>query len=214
MAGGFTIDLTPLKAMHEVVKSSEFRREVARAGAQEAVQQVEMAFRTGGAHYGDPWAPRSKRTMQAVGAASTGARTAQAKAAKFQREAIEQDYASVWLTGNKREKAEAKAEKAREKAREWRGKARKASADAAAGKPILVDTGTLRKSFFVEDAGGDAFSVATPVPYAKYHEYGTKKMPSRPVMPIDPQGNPRGGKVEAAIKRAMETAAKRALGMK
>ena len=66
--GGFTIDLTPLKAMHEVVKSSEFRREVARAGAQEAVQQVEMAFRTGGAHYGDPWAPRSTSTAKALSA--------------------------------------------------------------------------------------------------------------------------------------------------
>ena len=159
--GGFTIDLTPLKAMHEVVKSSEFRREVARAGAQEAVQQVEMAFRTGGAHYGDPWAPRSTSTAKA-------------------------------LSARKRKK---------------NGKLGKARTP----KPLLVDTGTLRKSFFVEDAGGDAFSVATPVPYAKYHEYSTSKMPARPVMPTDAAGNPRGAKVETAIKRAIKARAKQVL---
>ena len=59
-------------------------------------------------------------------------------------------------------------------------------------KPLFVSTGTLKKSFFVDGAGNDSVAVATPVPYAKYHEYGTSKMPARPVMPIDPQGNPRG----------------------
>lgn len=154
MAGGFTIDLTPLKVAQEVVKSIEFRREVSRAGAQAAVQQVDLAFRTGGSHYGDPWEPRSTSTAKA-------------------------------LSARKRKK---------------NGKLGKARTP----KPLLVDTGTLRKSFFVSHAGGDAFSVATPVPYAKYHEYSTSKMPARPVMPIDAAGNPRGAKVETAIKRAME----------
>lgn len=79
-------------------------------------------------------------------------------------------------------------------------------------KPLLVSTGTLKKSFFVVESGG-SFAVATPVGYAKYHEFGTSKMPARPVMPIDASGNPRGGKVESAIKRAMEQRAKQMLGM-
>jgi len=161
---GFTIDLSPLKAKLKVVESSGFKRAVAQAAAQAALNQVGIAFETQGAHYGKAWAPRAASTTAA-------------------------------LSARKRKK---------------NGKLGKARTP----KPLLVSTGTLKKSFFVDGSGGDAVAVATPVPYAKYHEYGTKKMPSRPVMPIDPQGNPRGGKVEAAIKRAMETAAKQALGMK
>ena len=132
-----------------------------------------------------------------------------AKAAKFRREAVEQDYATVWLSGKKKERAAAKAEKARAKAKEWRGKARKAAADAVATTPILVSTGTLRKSFFAKDG-----AVATSVAYAVHHEFGTMHMDPRPVMPFDQEGNPRSPAVEKAVQRAMENMAKRVLGGK
>lgn len=203
----FTIDLSPLKARLELAKSPAFARAVEEEGARAAADQVAIAFRTEGAHYGGKWAPRAKRTDQRIGAADSKATAARAKERKFRREAVEQDYATVWLSGKKKERAAAKAEKARAKAKEWRGKARKAAADAVASTPILVSTGTLRKSFFA--TGG---AVATSVAYAKYHEFGTSRMPARPVMPFDPEGNPRGGKVGPAVQRAMENMAKRVLG--
>lgn len=207
MGKPFTIDLSQLKARRDAVRSESFRGAVEAAGARAAADQVAIAFRTEGAHYGVKWAPRAKRTEQRVGAADSKAAAARAKAAKFRREAVERDYAAVWLSGKKGEKAAARAVKARAKAREWRGKARKAAADAAAGKPILVDTGTLRKSFFAQ--GGN---VATPVAYAEYHEFGTMRMPARPVMPFDEAGNPRGEKAGGAVLRAMEDVARRVLG--
>ena len=172
--------------------------------------EVAIAFRTEGAHYGEKWAPRKKGTEQRIGAADAKATAARAKAAKFRREAVEQDYATVWLSGKKKERAAAKAEKARAKAKEWRGKARKAAADAVATTPILVSTGTLRKSFFAKDG-----AVATSVAYAVYHEFGIPgKMDPRPVMPFDQEGNPRSPAVEKAVQRAMENMAQRVLGGK
>lgn len=162
---GFTIDLSPLKAKLKVVESAAFKRSVARSAAQAALGQVEKAFRTEGAHYGEPWVPRAESTIKT-------------------------------LTARKRKK------------NGKLGNARKP-------KKLLVSSGTLRKSFYVEDSGADSFSIATPVRYAKYHEYGTQKMPSRPVMPIDPVlGKPRGEKVERAIREAVEARVKLALGMK
>ena len=205
----FTIDLSPMKARLELAKSPAFARAVEEEGARAAVDQVALAFRTEGAHYGEKWAPRKEGTDRRIGAADSKATAARAKAAKFRREAVEQDYATVWLSGKKRERAAAKAEKARAKAKEWRGKARKAAADAVASTPILVSTGTLRKSFFAKDG-----AVATSVAYAVHHEFGTVHMDPRPVMPFDEKGNPRGDKVGPAVQRAMENMAKRVLGGK
>ena len=68
------------------------------------------------------------------------------------------------------------------------------------------------RRFFVADGGGDAFAVATPVRYAKYHETGTSEMPARPVMPFDKDGNPRSPAVERAVRRAMEARIQSLLG--
>ena len=156
----FTIDVSPLKAKQSLLGWLAFA--AARSGANAAVQQVGLAFRTEGAHYGAKWAPRKASTVKALSA--------------------------------RRRKKNGKLGKAR------------------TPKPILRDTGTLMKSFFVADGGGDAFAVATPVRYAKYHESGTSKMPARPVMPFDKDGNPRSPAVERAVRRAMEARIQSLLG--
>ncbi|MBQ6924530.1 MAG: phage virion morphogenesis protein [Kiritimatiellae bacterium] len=162
MAKLFTIDVSPLKAKLRAIGSVAAARMAARSGANAAVQQVGLAFRTEGAHYGAKWAPRKASTVKALSA--------------------------------RRRKKNGKLGKAR------------------TPKPILRDTGTLKKSFFVADGGGDSFAVATPVRYAKYHESGTSKMPARPVMPFDKDGNPRSSAVERAVRRAMEARIQSLLG--
>ncbi len=162
MAKLFTIDVSPLRAKLRAIGSVAAARMAARSGANAAVQQVGLAFRTEGAHYGAKWAPRKASTVKALSA--------------------------------RRRKKNGKLGKAR------------------TPKPILRDTGTLMKSFFVADGGGDAFAVATPVRYAKYHESGTSKMPARPVMPFDKDGNPRSPAVERAVRRAMEARIQSLLG--
>jgi phage gpG-like protein len=61
------------------------------------------------------------------------------------------------------------------------------------GRPTLSLTGTLRKSLYWTGSGlgqGGIFEatptfvrVGTEIPYAKYHQYGTGKMPKRAFMP-------------------------------
>lgn len=58
---------------------------------------------------------------------------------------------------------------------------------ARTGKPLLVDTGTLKKSFFVAGNGKGAV-LGTPVKYAAHHQYGTKGIPARPFLPVTEQG--------------------------
>lgn len=160
----FTIDVSPLRAKLRAIGSVAAARMAARSGANAAVQQVGLAFRTEGAHYGAKWAPRKASTVKALSA--------------------------------RRRKKNGKLGKAR------------------TPKPILRDTGTLMKSFFVADGGGDSFAVATPVRYAKYHEHGVPKnnLDPRPVMPFDKDGNPRSAAVERAIRRAMEARIQSLLG--
>lgn len=47
------------------------------------------------------------------------------------------------------------------------------------GGQILVDTGTLRGSIDHAVHGSDSVEIGTRVHYGKYHQLGTKKMPSR-----------------------------------
>ena len=147
------IGVEGVKARLERMKSAAFRRAVEEEGARAAADQVALAFRTEGAHYGEKWAPRKESTLRK-------------------------------LTARKRKK---------------NGKPGKARTP----KPLLRDTGTLSKSFFAKGS-----AVATPVEYAVYHEFGTKNMKARPVMPFDKDGKPRSPAVERAVLRAMEAAAR------
>jgi len=49
--------------------------------------------------------------------------------------------------------------------------------------PILVDSGTLRRSIH-ENYSHNHAEVATPMKYAKYLQFGTRKMPARPFLVV------------------------------
>jgi HK97 gp10 family phage protein len=52
------------------------------------------------------------------------------------------------------------------------------------GKPILVDTGRLRRDVTQMDIKliGNVVRVTVATPYAKYHQFGTSKMPKRTIL--------------------------------
>lgn len=51
-----------------------------------------------------------------------------------------------------------------------------------AARPILVRTGTLRKGTRIKNIKDDEGTIANEVDYAKYHQFGTKKIPQRVVL--------------------------------
>ena len=57
----------------------------------------------------------------------------------------------------------------------------------AGSTKILQDKGILRLSFLA-NVSNEGFSITTGVPYAKWHQEGTSKMPARPFMPIGKNG--------------------------
>jgi HK97 gp10 family phage protein len=52
------------------------------------------------------------------------------------------------------------------------------------GKPILVDTGRLRRDVSRLEVRmvGNVLRVTVVTPYAKYHQFGTSKMPKRTIL--------------------------------
>ena len=57
------------------------------------------------------------------------------------------------------------------------------------GEQLLVATGALRASLTGEGSGETTeleLRFGTDVPYARFHQYGTSKMPARPFMGIPP----------------------------
>ncbi|MGI5868672.1 MAG: hypothetical protein ACOX9C_04400 [Kiritimatiellia bacterium] len=102
-------------------------------------------------------------------------------------------------------------------------KARKRAAKKRGAAKPLIDTGTLMKSFSIEDAGPDGATLASDTAankgrqYAAYHQHGTKKMPARPFVPAvggynevaKPTDKARR-RLETAMKRALAAAARRA----
>ena len=56
------------------------------------------------------------------------------------------------------------------------------------GHPLLIRSGNLRQSITWRFNGDDAVVVGSPAKYARYHQFGTKRMPARPFFPFDEQG--------------------------
>ena len=56
------------------------------------------------------------------------------------------------------------------------------------GHPLLIKSGTLRKSFQWRLDGSDAVVVGTDREYAPYLQFGTKHMPARPFFPVTQYG--------------------------
>ena len=66
-----------------------------------------------------------------------------------------------------------------------RARRRKISGSSGFGTKILWDTGRLRNSYInspIVHVEGNTMRWGTDVPYAKYHETGTRWMPARPVV--------------------------------
>lgn len=55
--------------------------------------------------------------------------------------------------------------------------------------PLLQKELLMRKSIAKKIVGNDTVVIGTPQEYIKYHQFGTKYMPARPVFPIDQNGN-------------------------
>jgi phage gpG-like protein len=57
------------------------------------------------------------------------------------------------------------------------------------GKPILVDTGKLRSDVRHPDTKllGKKLTISVKTPYAKYHQFGTSRMPKRTILVAPPK---------------------------
>ena len=65
---------------------------------------------------------------------------------------------------------------------------------------LMIDTGNLMGSFSVVSSG-KGWKIVSSANYAPYHQFGTSKMPARPMLPFDKQGN-----LLDAAKEDVETA--------
>jgi phage gpG-like protein len=64
---------------------------------------------------------------------------------------------------------------------------RKRETRGSQGKPILFRTGRLKQSFLegpehIEESDGQTLTFGSRVPYAIFHQLGTRKMPARPIL--------------------------------
>lgn len=82
------------------------------------------------------------------------------------------------------------------------------------GMPILVATGELRHSLVdeggfgaIEEVSSMGLTYGTQVPYARYHQFGTGRMPARPVLAMDEAARQgMGERLTMYMKRAVEGA--------
>ena len=178
---GFTLDATSLRAAVAGVKSAALRDAILHAAASAVRGMAEASFRNPSLRV-ETWPPLSDRTVRALGSASKAATAARGKARE-------------WAGKAETAKTDKAREKALSKAREWKRKSRSAGRAWAAGhkagavsRPPLVDTGNLMSSFTVGQSG-EGYKVFSSAPYAEYHQFGTSRMPRRPMLPFDKAGN-------------------------
>jgi len=55
--------------------------------------------------------------------------------------------------------------------------------------PLLQKSGLMKQGIDKKLVGNDTVIIGTPQEYIKYHQFGTKHMPARPVFPVDQGGN-------------------------
>lgn len=72
-----------------------------------------------------------------------------------------------------------------------------------AGARILQDTGVLRNSITTQLLSSHAVAVGTRMEYAKFHQFGTRKMPARPMLGLSAEGR---REVETTLSRALASA--------
>ena len=56
-------------------------------------------------------------------------------------------------------------------------------------RPLLQKSRVMMRDIDKKIKGNDTVVIFTPHEYIKYHQFGTKHMPARPVFPIDKLGN-------------------------
>lgn len=86
---------------------------------------------------------------------------------------------------------------------------RKGNADPS--RPLLQKSGVMKRDLSARLEGDDTVVVGTPHEYIRYHQFGTRRMPARPVLPLDRHGNllPETmrkvmGKVKKAFREELE----------
>ena len=57
------------------------------------------------------------------------------------------------------------------------------------GRPLLHKSGVMKRDLAFRLVGDDTVVIGTPHEYLKFHQFGTKHMPARPVLPLDAHGN-------------------------
>ncbi|WP_163556140.1 phage virion morphogenesis protein [Helicobacter suis] len=73
-------------------------------------------------------------------------------------------------------------------------------------KPILERSGLMRSAVRV-DIEGNSITARANVPYAQYHQLGTRQMPQRRFLPFNDQGRP-SPTLENEIKQILEPTGK------
>lgn len=94
------------------------------------------------------------------------------------------------------------------------------------GYPLLKFSGALEGSLTNESdpktvniVSKESLTIGTTVPYGKFHQYGTRKMPMRPILFVDPSttvwaGSPAFSRRNAAWAKAINNYVLRSLGIK
>lgn len=139
-----------------------------------------------------PWPPLAESTLRHVGTAGKGVKEARDKARAWRAKAAEIAKGGAGLTGKKLERALQRSAAALRKSKEWKGKAKAKAAKAVSGKKMLYESGTLFRSIV---ASGPR--VVSDRDYAVFHQFGTRKMPARPFVPVRNDGT----LVEKAARR-------------
>lgn len=71
---------------------------------------------------------------------------------------------------------------------------------------ILQDTGALRNSFHRKQLSSSQVTVGPAVPYARFHQSGTRYMPARKMVPDDGLPTSWSERINAVARRAMALA--------
>ncbi len=150
------------------VADSEVRMKISQRLGAAAMKQLNDEFRQERDPYGKAWAPLSStnRRIAAHAEKLSKAEASLGRAQKFSAKLrANTSYAGTNVASIREEKATARVDKLRKK-----------------HPLILQDTGRMRNSFSAQPTS-TGFQVVTSVDYAKYHQYGTKHMPRRQLIP-------------------------------
>ena len=156
--------LRKLQQRIEGMNSPRFRTNMAKACGAAALKQLMDEFRYERDPYGTPWRPLAQPHWSDV---------------RAQRNLVKAET-SVKRAFRARKENRVRQERAMDRLL-------KAKAVAARKHKILQDTGRLRNSFHFRPMP-PGFYIGTNVKHAAFHQYGTKRMPARMLIPMGARG--------------------------